>query len=151
MAPQRCEPSLSCSRAWFPASSQCVSPSAHPEIQPRSPLPATILSPFLGHREAGREAYRGCSLHSCPQSRVWAPGLEGSQEACQLGQSIWHKFQVPLNRPPRRRLELQNLSISTMKEEKNGFPWWLSDKESTCQCRRHRFDPLRRSHMSLSN
>ena len=22
-----------------------------------------------------------------------------------------------------------------------GFPWWLSGKESTCQCRRHRFDP----------
>ena len=23
----------------------------------------------------------------------------------------------------------------------NGLPWWLSGKESTCQCRRHRFDP----------
>ena len=22
-----------------------------------------------------------------------------------------------------------------------GLPWWLSDKESACQCRRHRFDP----------
>ena len=22
-----------------------------------------------------------------------------------------------------------------------GLPWWLSGKESTCQCRRHRFDP----------
>ena len=22
-----------------------------------------------------------------------------------------------------------------------GLPWWLSDKESTCQCRRHGFDP----------
>jgi len=22
-----------------------------------------------------------------------------------------------------------------------GFPWWLSGKESACQCRRHRFDP----------
>ena len=22
-----------------------------------------------------------------------------------------------------------------------GFPWWLSGKESTCQCRRHGFDP----------
>ena len=22
-----------------------------------------------------------------------------------------------------------------------GFPWWLSDNESTCQCRRHSFDP----------
>ena len=22
-----------------------------------------------------------------------------------------------------------------------GLPWWLSDKESTCQSRRHRLDP----------
>ena len=22
----------------------------------------------------------------------------------------------------------------------DGLPWWLSGKESTCQCRRHRFD-----------
>ena len=22
-----------------------------------------------------------------------------------------------------------------------GLPWWLSGKESTCQCRRHGFDP----------
>ena len=22
-----------------------------------------------------------------------------------------------------------------------GLSWWLSHKESTCQCRRHRFDP----------
>ena len=22
-----------------------------------------------------------------------------------------------------------------------GFPWWLSGKESTCQCRRHRYNP----------
>ena len=24
------------------------------------------------------------------------------------------------------------------------LPWWLSDKESACQCRRHRFDPRSR-------
>ena len=22
-----------------------------------------------------------------------------------------------------------------------GLPWWFSGRESTCQCRRHRFDP----------
>ena len=22
-----------------------------------------------------------------------------------------------------------------------GFPWWLSSKESTCQCKSHKFDP----------
>ena len=25
-----------------------------------------------------------------------------------------------------------------------GLPWWLCDKESACQCRRHYFDPLSR-------
>ena len=25
--------------------------------------------------------------------------------------------------------------------ERQGLPWWLSGKECTCQCRRHRFDP----------
>ena len=25
-----------------------------------------------------------------------------------------------------------------------GLPWWLSGKESACQCRRHRFDPWRK-------
>ena len=24
----------------------------------------------------------------------------------------------------------------------SGLPWWISGKESTCQCRRHRFGPL---------
>ena len=23
----------------------------------------------------------------------------------------------------------------------SGLPWWLSGRESACQCRRHRFDP----------
>ena len=27
---------------------------------------------------------------------------------------------------------------------KRGLPYWLSDKESTCQCRRRGFDPLSR-------
>ena len=33
-----------------------------------------------------------------------------------------------------------------------GLPWWLSGKESTCQCRGHEFDPRFRggSHMQLS-
>ena len=33
-----------------------------------------------------------------------------------------------------------------------GLPWWLSGKESACQCRRHQFNPdLGRSHMPQSN
>ena len=31
--------------------------------------------------------------------------------------------------------------VSTFWKDKFGLPLWLSGKESTCQCRRHRFDP----------
>ena len=29
----------------------------------------------------------------------------------------------------------------TIRNGNRGLPWWLSGKESTCQCRRHRFNP----------
>ena len=32
-------------------------------------------------------------------------------------------------------------SGSMVKRQGRGLPWWLSDKESACQCRRHRFPP----------
>ena len=42
-------------------------------------------------------------------------------------------------------------SVTERKKETKGLPWWLSDKESACQCRRHKSDPwLRRFHMPLS-
>ena len=35
----------------------------------------------------------------------------------------------------------QNDSYTSIQElRKSGLPWWLSSKETTCQCRRHRFD-----------
>ena len=36
---------------------------------------------------------------------------------------------------------LPSLSLKNSKRE---LPWWLSGKESTCQCRRHRLDPRSR-------
>ena len=35
-------------------------------------------------------------------------------------------------------------SFPAFKEEKSGLPWWLSGKESTCQCRGHGFSPWSR-------
>ena len=32
--------------------------------------------------------------------------------------------------------------LNNHKNSGQGLPWWLSGKESACQCRRHRFDPL---------
>ena len=33
------------------------------------------------------------------------------------------------------------VGILQKNKKKGGLPWWLSGKESTCQCRRRRFDP----------
>ena len=33
------------------------------------------------------------------------------------------------------------LDPPSFKKERWGLPWWLSGKESACQCRRHRLDP----------
>ena len=35
----------------------------------------------------------------------------------------------------------QNHSESLLKYKISGLPWWLSGKQSTCQCRRHGSDP----------
>ena len=32
-------------------------------------------------------------------------------------------------------------NVSRLVNQIQGLPWWLSGKESTCQCRRHRFNP----------
>jgi len=31
--------------------------------------------------------------------------------------------------------------VSRVQQSDTGLPWWISGRESTCQCRRHRFDP----------
>ena len=47
-------------------------------------------------------------------------------------------------------------SVIKKTNKKNELPWWLSGEESTCQCRRHGFDPWSRKishavrHLSLS-
>ena len=33
----------------------------------------------------------------------------------------------------------QKVNIGSLKKNKISLPWWLSGKESTCQCKRHRF------------
>ena len=44
------------------------------------------------------------------------------------------------------------VSFQKQKRQLMGLPWWLSGKESTCQCRRHGSIPeLGRSHMPRSN
>ena len=33
------------------------------------------------------------------------------------------------------------LQLKNKLKKKEVLPWWLSGEESTCQCRRHEFDP----------
>ena len=33
------------------------------------------------------------------------------------------------------------ISQQPSKHQDKGLPWWLSGRESPCQCQRHRFDP----------
>ena len=65
-----------------------------------------------------------------------------------LGQSLNFKSQVPrlpLNRDNNRTCltEFWRLlnQISPIANIKHGLPWWLSGKESACQCRRCGFNP----------
>ena len=53
---------------------------------------------------------------------IWVLGLDGKDT-----------FQCSLWSKTKRHLGVGNHHM--------GLHWWLSDKESTCQCRRHRFNP----------
>jgi len=48
-----------------------------------------------------------------------------------------HTLHRPQPAPPRTLFLLLHLRFSQV----SPIPWWLSSKESTCQCRRHGFDP----------
>ena len=43
------------------------------------------------------------------------------------------------------QLQMGSVRIVKFPKEEMGLPKWLSDKESTCQCRRPGFNPLGRS------
>ena len=38
-------------------------------------------------------------------------------------------------------IQEEHLKGSSLQVYALGLPWWLSGKESACQCRRHMFDP----------
>ena len=62
-------------------------------------------------------------------------------------------FLLPLNLGwPNDFLNQQNGAEATSWQVKwpSGLPWWLSGKESACQCRRHRFDPWSRKSPHVS-
>ena len=51
----------------------------------------------------------------------------------------WLKFFIDII--PHHVLPHEVGSIGNTSSREKGLPWWLSCKESVCQCRRHQFDP----------
>ena len=84
-----------------------------------------------------------CIRQNClPVTEVWegaagTPNCQCLQRAAELGRAGWHDLW------PRRassvwcQWTVQILSYVYMP----GLPWWLSSKESACECRRCGFDP----------
>ena len=62
-------------------------------------------------------------------------------------QGCWNLQFVKKKKKKERKKEKEKMQYLQSAIEQNprkkvlGLPWWLSGKESTCQCRRHRFDP----------
>ena len=87
--------------------------------------PGEVLSAFLPQ------------LPICPLNWLSVPG-RGICRCCLKSlflerKSLWRGWQIEDGWLE----EIEYNKILTMR----GFPWWLSGKESTCQCRRHGFDP----------
>ena len=51
-------------------------------------------------------------------------------------------FQVPREEVNVLYCQTDSIIFSTLKAIENGLPCFFSGKECSCQCRRHRFDPL---------
>ena len=78
------------------------------------------------------------------------PGLTGNWWRFQLCSYTWITLPGPQPRTElqtqlgqvvkRRALQAKRMTKET-KTSKVGLPWWLSDKQTTCQHRRHGFDP----------
>ena len=73
--------------------------------------------------------------NSCQQLSLWRP----PHSHCLPGCHPQHQAQDPLLGAP----TLTPLFLGVGTAHAKGLPWWLSGKESTCQCRRPVFDPCR--------
>ena len=77
------------------------------------------------------------------------PFWKGSQYSCPLTLNL---LNLPRHFHCQSKLSFQEENIGQLSLQlfstwnflyklRAGFPWWLSGKESACQCRRHSFDP----------
>ena len=86
-------------------------------------------------------------------SRVWPsaiPWTAGYQAPPPMGfsrQEYWSGLPLPSPTHSTRTSLTENLPVQNLQQR---LPWWLSGKESACQCKRHGFDPGR-SHMPWSS
>ena len=83
-------------------------------------------------------------LSNCQQMSFGS--LENSQDhtensVCLRVHAFWEKGWREGGRNKIFHLTFRVLKPSPILRTATGLPWWLSSKDSTCQYRRHRFDP----------
>ena len=95
-----------------------------------------------------------CTVHSVLEQRerwLWLDGFLVSLRASErslLNMSVHCVIHREILASHKMSPELNNFLqdvvniINHIRVYALGLPWWLSGKESACQCRRHRFDPL---------
>ena len=77
--------------------------------------------------KSGREGQTGNLRLTRTDREAWCTAVHGSQR-------VRHDWATKLN-------WTVQTTIFKIDKPQRGLPWWLSGKESTCQCRRHGFNP----------
>ena len=70
----------------------------------------------------------------------WTAGYQAPPPMGFSRQEYWSGLPLPSPTHSTRTSLTENLPVQNLQQ---GLPWWLSGKESACQCRRHGFDPGR--------
>ena len=73
----------------------------------------------------------------------WTAGYQAPPPMGFSRQEYWSGLPLPSPTHSTRTSLTENLPVQNLQQR---LPWWLSGKESACQCKRHGFDPGR-SHM----
>ena len=88
-----------------------------------------MLGKTEGKRKRGWQRMRWLDSITDSREKNLSPGDSGGQRSL-MGYSPWGCKDSDIT-----------YGLNNHKNSGQGLPWWLSGKQSACQCRRHRFDP----------
>ena len=88
-----------------------------------------MLGKIEGKRKRGWQRMRWLDSITDSREKNLSPGDSGGQRSL-MGYSPWGCKDSDIT-----------YGLNNHKNSGQGLPWWLSGKQSACQCRRHRFDP----------